>query len=568
MNPDTHIPSAHPAWKVWSNPIFLRYCQSRLRPRGLGVSVLITVLITAFVFFMFRTTALYQAHLSMADAERSPLIALLIIQSIILFIFGTAQSAGGMTGERDEGVIDYQRLIPMSPLSKVLGYLFGLPVREYVMFLATLPFTIWSLWRGNVAMETWLPLYAVFFTSTLLYHLTGLVTGTVVKNRRWAFLASIGLVLCLYTIVPQMAKFGLVFFKYLTITPVAEESLPGLLPRNMGATMEVISRLAPTVKFFNLDFSEAIFTAFSQGGLILTFVIMLCRKWQRHESHLLGKLWATLFFLWIQVLLLGNALPLVDTGHLFISRGISRYIRIRGDWAPQSWEAAAMSGVYGLVTLVILFTLAGIITPSLDNQVRGWRRARKQGESSLGFLSDAATGFWFTLVMALAGAAGWSIFTSALVESRWFPGHTITPGTFAYFTAVMIAAGMGFQVLLELKGGRFLMLAAIFVGVVPVMAGSVLSSVNGQMMAIGTWLGGISPLTLPVYASQSLLTLAVLPPQIARSVPSAFQFWLLVSLIVTLWLAVKLRAARKAMAASVLGGGKVDDSGVPAGEVP
>ena len=71
----------------------------------------------------------------------------------------------------------------------------------------------------------------VVFTSALLYHFTGLLTGTVVRNRRWAFLVSIGLVFCLYTVIPQMAKFGLVFFKYLTITPVFEESLPGLLPR-------------------------------------------------------------------------------------------------------------------------------------------------------------------------------------------------------------------------------------------------------------------------------------------------------------------------------------------------
>ena len=77
------------------------------------------------------------------DAARTGIIPLLVFQGIILFILGTAQVAGGMTAERDEGVIDYQRLIPMSPLSKVLGYLFGLPVREYVMFLATLPFTAW-----------------------------------------------------------------------------------------------------------------------------------------------------------------------------------------------------------------------------------------------------------------------------------------------------------------------------------------------------------------------------------------------------------------------------------------
>ena len=103
------------------------------------------------------------------------IIPLLVLPGLILFVLGTAQVAGGMTAERDEGVIDYQRLIPMSPLAKVLGYLFGLPVREYVMFLATLPFTAWALWRGQVALaHVWLPLYAVVLSSTLLYHFTGL----------------------------------------------------------------------------------------------------------------------------------------------------------------------------------------------------------------------------------------------------------------------------------------------------------------------------------------------------------------------------------------------------------
>src|SRR4030095_1157161 len=150
---------------------------------------------------------------------------------------------------------------------------------------------------------------------------TGLVTGTVVLNLRWAFLVSIGLVFCLYTVIPQMAKFGLVFFKYLTITPVFWESLPQLLPRSTGEVVDMVQQLAPTVKFFNLGFPEAVFTWFSQGGLILTFVIMLCRKWRWSESHLLGKLWAAGFFVWVQILLLGNALPLIAPGNLFPSRG-------------------------------------------------------------------------------------------------------------------------------------------------------------------------------------------------------------------------------------------------------
>ena len=542
----------HSAWRIWENPIFRRYCQSRLRLRGLGVSLLIMVLVAGFIVALASSIGL-RNRMGVADAARTALIPLLVLQGLVLFVFGTAQAAGGMTAERDEGVIDYQRLIPMSPLAKVLGYLFGLPVREYVVFLATLPFTAWSLWRGCVAWPVWLPLYTVVFTSTLLYHFTGLLTGTVVRNRRWAFLASIGQVFGLYTVIPQMAKFGLVFFKYLTIAPVFEESLPGLLPASAGSVVRLGQRLAPTVKFFNLDFSEAVFTVFSQGGLILTFIVMLCRKWRRQESHLLGKIWAAGFFVWIQILFLGNALPLIEPGHLFPSRAFTRLVRLAPDWAPEPMEAVAMSGLYGLVTLALIFVLGGIVTPSTEHQVRGWRRARKQGASSLPRLADAATGFWCVLLMALAGAAGWFLFTRALVESRWFPGHALPLRTAGYFAAVLISGGVGFQALLEAKGGRVLGLVAIFVGAVPIMVGSVLGVISDRMIPAAAWLIGISPVSMPFYASGTLLSLAELPEFAARAVPRAFYFWTAVAALAAVWLAGRLWAARRAMARTVLG---------------
>lgn len=551
MNRATSIvpPIRHSPWKPWQNPIFRRYCQSRLRIRGLGISLLITVLIAGFIVALVNSIGTHWDS-SPVDTARWGIIPLLVVQGFILFVFGTAQVAGGMTAERDEGVIDYQRLIPMSPLSKVLGYLFGLPVREYVMFLATVPFTAWALWRGQVEWRVWLPLYAVVFSSTLLYHFTGLLTGTVARNRRWAFLAAIGLVFCLYTVIPQMAKFGLVFFKYLTIYPAFEESLPALLPASAGATVKVWQQLAPTLKFFNLDFSEAVFTVFSQGGLFLTFIIMLCRKWRRAESHLLGKLWATGFFVWIQILLLGNALPLIDPGNLFPSRAFFRMER-GPDWAPMPTEAVAMSGIYGLVTLLLIFVLGGIITPSADRQIRGWRRARKQGASSLPRLADPATAFWFVLLMAIAGATGWFLFTRALVESRWFPGHEVPLRTFGFFAAVMLTGGVGFQALLEAKGGRVVGLTAIFVGVVPLMAGTVLGPISDRLIPLASWLTAISPLSMPFYASGTLLSLAELPAQAARAVPRAFHFWLFVDVVMMLWLIKRLWAARQAMARSV-----------------
>lgn len=544
-------PVKHQAWALWKNPIFLRYCRSRLRVRGLGVVLLIAVIISSFIVAMAYSAGV-KMNLQPSDAARSAIIPLMVLQSIILFVLGTSQVSGGMTAERDEGVIDYQRLIPMTPLSKVVGFLFGLPVREYVAFIVTLPFTAWALWVGGVSWDVWLPLYGVIFSSTLLYHFTGLLTGTVAKNRRWAFLASIGLVFCLYTVIPQMAKFGLVFFKYLTIQPVFEECLPGILPESTGEVVALGQSLVPTVKFFGLDFSETVFTLFSQGGLILTFVVMLCRKWKKNESHLLGKIWASGFFIWIHVLLLGNALPLIDLGKIFPSRGFSRLVRMKPDWTPEATEAVVMSGIYGFFTLILMFVLGAIITPAPESQLRGWRRARKYGKKRLPWAGDSSTAFWSLLFMAIAGAACWFIFTRALVESRWFPGHVVPIGVFGYFTAVLFAAGVGAQLLMEWKGGRAVFLTAILLGVVPMMAGSVLAVIGGTMTPLAIWIMGLSPASLPFYAPGSLLSLSELPREAARALPRAFYFWMFVSCITALWLAVKARASRKEMAARML----------------
>ena len=544
----------HRTWEVWKNPILHRYCRSRLRPKGLGLALLITVLIAGFMVGMARSGGM-RSGLSLSDAARLAVMPLLVFQCVILFILGTAQAAGGMTAERDEGVVDYQRLVPMSPLAKVLGFLFGLPVREYAMFFVTLPFVGWTLWLGEISWHVWLPIYAIILTSAICYHLTGLVTGTVVKNRRWAFLLSIGIVFCLYTVIPQMAKFGLVYFKYLTVWPVIEEFGPKLMPRTAGAALETLQNLAPTAKFFGLGFPEAVFTAFSQGGLILTFLVMLCRKWRRAESHLLGKTWATGFYIWIQIQLLGNSLPLMDEGAVFPSQAFNRMIRFKTGWHPDPGEAVAMSGIYGVISLMLIFIFALMITPSADGQIRGWRRARKQGVDSLPFFSDAATSFWAVLIMALAGATGWFLFTQGLVESRWFPGHVMTLKILFFYALVMVAAGLGFQALLESKGGRVVGLVTIFVGVVPPMAGAILAPMSDrfpQLASLSVWLFGMSPASLPLYASGSLLSLAELPVEIARAVPRAFQFWLFVTTVACLWRISQLWISRKEKAKSVL----------------
>lgn len=585
MNPETSFaPTRHSAWNLWRNPIFRRYCQSRLRPRGLAIWLLITVLISGFICARCyvgtlgrhqqideqveamanggkvvtgsrRPKAVELRPVFNPEAEkreateseaRGFFAPLFILQGLILFMIGTAMVSGGMIAERDEGVIDYQRLVPMGPTAKVIGYLFGLPVREYVMFLTTLPFAAWLIWRGNIAPGIWLKVYTVVLSSTLLYHFTGLLIGTVARNRRWAFLISIATVFLLYTIIPQLSRIGLVYFKYLTIMPVVEEILPQVTSRDVGAALETIRRLAPTAKFFNLDFSELVFTLFTQSGLILTFAIMLRRRWRRSESHLLGKLWATGFFIWIQVQLLGNALPLIDSGKVFPSYATRFFDR---NWSPEPMVATALSGAYGAVTLGLLIMLTAIITPSPESQVRGWRRARKQGDAALPLLSDAATAFWWVIVMTIAGGIGWYLFSRGLVESRWFE-NVLPLKVLGYFIAVLGVVGISYQVLLETKGVRAIGLAAIFVGVVPLMVGALFLPLSKFVSA--AWSFGLSPVGMPFYAAGSLLPTAELPFVIARAVPMAFHFWLAVGGLVMLRLVASLRTTRKAMATDVM----------------
>lgn len=539
-------PSVCRVWEIWRNPIFLRYSRARLRPVATFIACLISLLLSGFMFFIIRAITTYRTQLETVDVERGPLIALLVIQALILFVLGTAQVSGGITAERDEGVIDYQRLLPMTPAAKVLGYLFGLPVREYVMFVCTLPFTIWCLWFGQVPAATWLAVYGVMASTTVLYHLTGLVTGTIVKNRRWAFLASIGLIFALYTVVPQAAKFGLVILKYFTINPVIDEALPSLIPRQFGKSLELGRSLMSDAKFFGFEFSHASFTFLAQSGLILTFFVMLCRRWRQAESHLMNKLWALGFFAWFQVLLLGNAQGLIESGKLFPTNQLELITRVPvfGKWRPMAWEAPVMILVYGVATVVFLLVLANIVTPQRGMQINGWRRARKLERNRLPLLADEANASGVTLLMAMMGGVGWYLFTKLVLESRWMP-DTNAPLVWAgFFTLAVVTCTMLYQLLLESRGGRTVVFAAIFIGVLPVMIAAIMGGSSDSLISAAIWLAGMCPLTLPVFAMCHFLRDLIDVNVLKESVSPAYFFWQSFYGIAAIVLAIHLHQAR------------------------
>ena len=532
------------AWRLWANPIFRRYCRSRLRARGLLPSLIVTLVLASFAYIITpmvieRTSEgriqyhqymeqeaqkseqgkknfdrymeiqqnigldparLHESHIY----QRAALIPLLLLQALILFVIGTGQVAGGMTGERDEGMVDYQRLTPITPLAKVLGYLLGLPVREWVLFLSTLPFTVLALWRGQVPFDAWWPVAFIFCTSVMLYHLTGLTTGTVMKSRRWAFLLCMALIFVIYFLVPQSSRYGLTFMRYITMWPVVMDSAH-IFPDEQIRAWRVfasIPRDSSGADFFKWRFSDIAFTLLVQGSFILTLLVMVWRKWRVADSHLLSKAWAILVFAWLAMLQLGNALPGIEDGSLFPTS--IRQLLQNDPREPHLEDVLRMSALYGVLLLLLLMAFIVMLTPSHDTQSRGLRRAAKLGRVRAPFFADESSAFLVVLLLTAAGAGAWAWFTRTVLASHWFESD---PGvvTFFIFFAVLAPPALGLHALMESRAGKWPFLAVIFLGVVPILASAIVLASSRNTTAEATTVAGASPLALTAYAVEQVI---------------------------------------------------------------
>lgn len=534
------------AWRIWENPVFRRYCRSRLRARGLMPSLIITLIFASFAYIItpmgvermeegrrqighaleqearknkaakenLEQYREMERHMGLGPArgyaphiyQRSALLPLLALQALILFVIGTGQVASGMTAERDEGMVDYQRLTPMTPLAKVLGYLLGLPVREWVLALATLPFTALALWRGKVPFDAWAPVALILVTSVILYHLTGLTTGTVMKSRRWAFLLCMALIFVLYFVVPQSSRYGLPFMRYITMWPVIMDSAH-IFPAEQIRAWRILASAAPGasgVDFFRWHLSDIAFTLTVQGSFIVTLLVMVWRKWRQADSHLLSKGWALLVFGWLAVLQMGNALPGIRNGSLFPTD--LRRIFLDNPGAPELRDAYTMCASYGILLLLLLIVFVIMLTPSSDAQSRGLRRAAKLGRSRAPFFADEASALPIVFLLTVAGAAAWAWFTRSVLESHWFNGD---PGmqTVAVFLAVLAPAALGFHALLESRAGKWPFLASVFLGIVPLLIAVIIlaSARNNSGSSEATFVAGASPLALTTYAVRQIM---------------------------------------------------------------
>lgn len=283
--------SATAPWLVWSNPLVIKGFRQRLRRGTLISAGSVTLIAAAFIYFFVYLALVNRGMFTVENAAKTAFLPLFVMQGFIMMFLGTGSVATGITEERAEGLLDYHRLTPMSPTSKIVGYLIGLSAREYYMFALTLPFVVFAVIAGSISVLSVAQLYFVFFCSVVLYHMTGLVAGMVArKPRRASWFARI-MVITLYLFLPILGELGFTFLSYFTVAPtfnglIREQTL--IAGFSSMKDLKVINAWQ-SVPFFSISISPSLYTLLMEGVLILTFFAVVHRKWREESNHSLSK---------------------------------------------------------------------------------------------------------------------------------------------------------------------------------------------------------------------------------------------------------------------------------------
>jgi hypothetical protein len=472
------------------NPIFIRFCRSELRVKKAIFWYLLTLITCAFTVAIVYVPQVVR-DVEPVDAAREALLPLLIIQGIILLFMGTGSVASGITREKVDNVLNYQRLTPLPVHQKIIGYLFGLPVREYVLFAITLPFLAFVLIVGRVPPSAFLPYYIIFFSSTLLYHFTGMVAGMISRKWRWSARISQGLIILLYFALPQLSHVGLVFMEFLTVRPVFAEHILPVIASSVQINMDEFGIMAgKDVPLFNLMVSATLFSLLIQAGLILLFALVVARKWHADSIPAIGKKMAFGTFLAFCLMSLANIWPNLTRSenalHIFQSDGeITQAIAI-----------LAIPLILAIVTTTLAFVLMASAVPDPSQYRQGRIRAQRLGFKRLPSWDDATPGYLLTGLLFLIQTSLLVIAFSTLYRAGYFEDINSHPlfGAFLILTTGLCL--FYFQGLKETFGAGQLGLFALLHWMLPILAAILIFSINNSYGGTALLVAGASPLTM------------------------------------------------------------------------
>jgi|GEM_PF-1711044 len=470
---------------VLKNPLLIKHTRARLRSQH--VIPLIAAVILTCGLIMWPMAMLADGG---SDDVAGIFTFLLVIQAGILLLAGTYRVATDVSEAQQSLMLDFHRISPQKPLTITLGFLLGSPIREYVLFACTLPFSLVLAFAGGVSPIGWFALMLVLITTAVLYHAAALVTAIALPAQRGSAVGILFLAFILQSMAIP-AVFEGIPLGHLTIIPTAAIILdPSIAPKLLP------SGLSPSPLY------PLLLALLNQLPLIIFLCIAATRKLRDDQAPGFAKPTALLFYAVIAAMLAFDAL-------------IGPRPSYRSDNVP--WSYFSVYLLFGAGLLLVLTT-----TPIRARFAKGIRQARKLGLPWVPPWSDTAVNWTplplFALVLLVGTLAG--MFIASPI--RLFGPHIFAGAAIAAFTLLSFGyAKQVFSLAYPKHGDSYFGLILFLLWILPLLAGFLLTVFSDS---------GTSPKEVFAISPLAGIGLAISTPM-KRSFPTATGVAVLASFI-------------------------------------
>jgi len=548
------------------NPLILKGIRENLRFKHLIAAGLFSLIVCSTVYLTAflqgsegkfsvnpETKEWVKGEDSPVNGARNAFTFLLALQGFYLMFLGTGRVASITAEERESGLLDYQRMTPMNPLSKIVGYIFGIPSREYYMFLFTLPFLGHAIIAGELPWGNIIHLYSVFFCSVILYHLTAHAVGLVVPKPRAASWVSRIVVLGLYVVLPGLGQAGISFLSFLTILPTYFGKILPVIQKegdHKKGDFDYESQITDfwqDVPFFDFTISPTTFTFFMQGLLILALLVTGYRKWRNQALPALSKPSAFFIYSIFQFLLLGCLWTFFDRGEAsgLIGQELSANEFYRKE--ERIMGLILVISIFFSLSVLFILCLINICCPNRHLYLKGIQRIAKFNLARIPRIADESSGLFLTLILAAITLFTYCLLISLALDSEaWELTST-------FHSLSLIPAAILMLAVIYLQASRELWFNLGFWGFVgllwitPLLASLVIGVGWGEEnMSLILRLLAINPLSIiPMHWMYEHADIGNLPEEITQNLESAIWFGLLIAGVFASVLQARLFFLRK-----------------------
>jgi len=489
---------------IFANPLLIKHVRSRLRRQQLIPFIVVIVLICGCILWGVSVTQTFK--------DGAAFTCLLFVQGALLLLVGTSEVASAVAGAKHSGTLDFHRISPQSPVATAVGFILGAPIREWVLFLVTLPFALVAAFMGPPGVDGLIITILVLIPSALLFHTLAALGGAASARLRGAGSWVTVLVIILHAGSPLQS--GL-----FTIIPTVTK------------LMNPKTDLPIRDSFFGLALPVAVLSLLHIIPVLVLLFLAAVRKMKSDFIPVYSKMQSVAFQGVIAGLALGDV------------------VGLRVDDAP---GLAGLITIYAMVLAAVLLSWG--VTPDAGAFAKGVRRARKLGLPASPVWSDWAANWaplgLFCGITIVAGL--WAGIPDAVARLGGLTlTHLIAPLMVGVATVMCFGSAKQFFALRYRKAGMTYFGLFLFIAwIMPIIIGSLLEisrdTFVGKASHVPQIINALSPAVGIAFAGS--------PDTMAETTVSL----VVATLLALVFVALSVRAEQQAIADAGAGPAKTD----------